>query len=103
MRRLGWQILLGVFLVANSALLYMLHFSLFHDAHHIFIHLLGDIAFLPIEVLLVTLIIHRLLTLRKKRMMLEKLNMVIGAYFSEVGTRREELAQALIVRTRALW
>lgn len=49
MKRLGWQILLGGLLVACSALLYMLHFSLFHDARHIFIYLLGDIAFLPIE------------------------------------------------------
>jgi len=49
--------------------------------------MVGDLAFLPIEVLLVTLIIHRLLTEREKRAKLEKLNMVIGAFFSEVGTK----------------
>jgi hypothetical protein len=48
--------------------------------------MVGDIAFVPIEVLMVTLIIHRLLTEREKRSMLKKLNMVIGAFFSEVGT-----------------
>jgi len=37
--------------------------------------------------LLVTLIIHRVLTIREKRALLSKLNMVIGAFFSEVGTR----------------
>ena len=47
---------------------------------------LGDIAFIFIEVLLVTLIIHRLLGEREKRARLEKLNMVIGAFFSEVWT-----------------
>jgi len=48
--------------------------------------MLGDVAFVPIEVLLVTLIIHRLLSEREKRTRLEKLNMVIGAFFSEMGT-----------------
>ena len=48
--------------------------------------MLGDLAFLPIEVLLVTIIIHQLLGEREKKSKLRKLNMVIGAFFSEVGT-----------------
>lgn len=79
--------MLGILLLVFSAMLYFLHYAIFHDVHHIFIYLLGDIAFVPIEVLLVTLIIHELLTVREKRARLEKLNMVIGAFFSEVGTR----------------
>lgn len=86
MKKIGWQFFLAVFLVFLSALLYVIHYSIFKDAHHIFIYLLGDIAFVPIEVLLVTLIIHRLLSAREKMMRLQKLNMVIGAFFSEVGT-----------------
>ncbi len=87
MKHARWQILLGSTLVLLSALLYISHYAIFRDAHHIFIYMLGDIAFVPIEVLLVTLIIHRLLTRREKRAIMEKLNMVIGAFFSETGTR----------------
>ncbi len=87
MRRVPWTLGLGIGLVALSAILYVLHFAIFRDAHHIFIYLLGDIAFVPVEVLLVTVVIHRLLADREKRTRLEKLNMVIGAFFSEVGTR----------------
>jgi len=87
MKRLNWQIILGLFLIALSALFYLIHYAIFKDAHHIFIYMVGDIAFVPIEVLLVTLIIHRLLGEREKRSMLHKLNMVIGAFFSEVGTQ----------------
>jgi hypothetical protein len=47
--------------------------------------MLGHIAFVPINVLLVTLILQKLLNYRDKRIMLKKLNMVIGAFFSEVG------------------
>ncbi len=86
MGRLRWQIGLGAGLVAASAALYGLHFLIFHDAHHIFIYGLSELAFMPLEVLLVTLILHQLLDRRDKRAMLYKLNMVIGAFFSEVGT-----------------
>jgi hypothetical protein len=70
-----------------SAAFYFFHYAIFHDAHHIFIYMVGDIAFVPIEVLLVTVIIHRVLSAREKNARMEKLNMVIGAFFSEVGTQ----------------
>jgi hypothetical protein len=77
---------LGIALIILSAFVYFIHYLLFHDIHHIFIYLVGDIAFVFIEVLLVTLIIHQLLSEREKRAMLEKMNMAIGTFFSEVGT-----------------
>ena len=86
MNRTNWLIYLTVALVVLSTLVYVLHFAIFRDVHHIFIYLVGDIAFVPIEVLLVTVIIHRLLSQREKRALLNKLNMVIGAFFNEVGT-----------------
>jgi hypothetical protein len=87
MKRLKWQVQLGIALLLASIILYSIHYLLFRDLHHIEIYTLGDIAFVPIEVLLVTLIIHRLLNEREKRMRLQKLNMVIGVFFSEIGTR----------------
>ena len=86
MKQWNWRIVIGILLVALSAVVYFVHFLIFRDAHHIFLYLIGDIAFLPIQVLLVTLIIDRLLNEREKRSLLNKLNMVIGAFFSEVGT-----------------
>jgi hypothetical protein len=85
MKHVKWQILLGVILITLSAIFYLIHFAIFRDAHHIFLYLIGDIAFVFIEVLLVTLIIHQVLALREKRILLEKMNMVIGSFFSEVG------------------
>ena len=86
MKKIKGQLILGFGLVAVSAILYLTHFLIFRDTHHIFIYLLGDLAFLPIEVLLVTLVIDRVLSAREKKSMLNKLNMVIGAFFSEVGS-----------------
>jgi hypothetical protein len=47
--------------------------------------MVGDLAFLPLEVLLVVVIIERLLARRERQAKLEKLNMVVGAFFSELG------------------
>lgn len=85
MKTFKWQLLLSTVLVVTSIGLYVLHFLIFRDARHIFIYLLGDIAFLPFQVLFVTLIINQLLSNRDKRVKLKKLNMVIGTFFSEVG------------------
>lgn len=85
-RRIYPRILLGLLLVLLSIFFYVIHYLLFKDAHHIFIYLVGDIAFVFIEVLLVTLIIHQILSEREKRAIFKKLNMVIGAFFSEAGT-----------------
>lgn len=85
MKRMYHNIIFGVVLLALSVLVYFAHYLIFKDAHHIFIYLVGDIGFVFIEVFLVTLIIHRLLEARAKNARLNKLNMVIGAFFSEVG------------------
>jgi hypothetical protein len=91
MKRMNWQVLLGMCLLVLSALFYFLHYLIFRDPHHIFIYLIGDIAFVFVEVLLVTLIIHSALEQREKKARLEKLNMVIGVFYSEVGTNLLEI------------
>jgi len=104
------QILFGLLLIFLSVLFYSLHYAIFRDLHHILIYLIGDIAFVFIEVLLVTLIIHHILNERAKQAMIKKLNMVIGAFFSEAGTpllkffsqfdaESESLSKHLIVDT----
>lgn len=90
MKTQKWQIVFGIILIAFSAVLYYIHFLVYQDTHHIFIYLLGDIAFVPIEVLLVTLIIHNLLSIREKKSKMAKLNMVIGTFFSDTGTALAE-------------
>ncbi|MBN2589887.1 MAG: hypothetical protein JXA96_08485 [Sedimentisphaerales bacterium] len=80
------RVLFGLLLILLSILFYSLHYAIFRDMHHIIIYLIGDIAFVFLEVLLVTLIIHHILNERAKQAMIKKLNMVIGAFFSEAGT-----------------
>ena len=87
MRRHRDFILIALGFIVLSGLLYYAHFLVFHDTHHIFIYLMGDVVFVPLEVFLVVIVAERLLARREKRSMLNKLNMVVGAFFSEVGLR----------------
>lgn len=84
-KNLKSQVYLGILLVLLSAVFYYVHFLIFKDAHHIYIYLLGDIAFVFLEVLLVAMVLHQLLHYREKAAMFKKMNMVIGAFFNEIG------------------
>jgi len=84
-KRLSWQVDLAAALVAVSALLYYVHYLVFRDVRHIFIFLLGDLAFIPIEVAVVALVINRLLSVREKRVLMKKMNMAIGTFYSAMG------------------
>jgi len=81
----NWRIITAIIFLLLSIIFYFIHYLIFHDAHHIFIYLIGDIAFVFIEVILVTLIIHQLLNQWEKNSHLKKLNMVIEVFFSEFG------------------
>jgi len=84
-RRFSFIIYLALAFLVLSGVVYFVHYLVFRDIHHIFIYMVGDLAFLPLEVLLVVLIIERVLAQREKRAKLEKLNMVVGAFFTEAG------------------
>ena len=84
--RTGWLIGFAAALLALSLLLMGVHYVLFEDIHWLEKYVVFELAFLPIEVIVVTLILDRLLEGRERKERLEKMNMVIGLFFSEVGT-----------------
>ena len=102
MKQYTWQVLLGTSLILASASLYIIQIVVFHDARSTFFYLLQDIAFIPIQVLLVTLILNQLLNMREKMAMLNKMNMVIGTFFSEAGTGLLKLFAGFDQNTDAL-
>ncbi|MDD5307542.1 MAG: hypothetical protein PHU25_09515 [Deltaproteobacteria bacterium] len=86
-RRRSSALWLGLGLAALSVALYAALYETrpgrFED---IFFYTFLDVAFIPVNVLIVGLLINGLLAMREKERKLDKLNMVIGAFFSEVGT-----------------
>ena len=86
----------AVLLLLLCAAVYFAHYLIFRDVHHIFIYLIGDIAFVFLEVLLVTLVLDRLLQAREKRAREHKMNMVIGTFFSAMGQELLALMAPLV-------
>jgi hypothetical protein len=82
-----WQVLFALSLVILSILFYLITDMIFGDERNILSRLAEEISFLPLEVLLVALIIEKIFSHMEKRSRMEKLNMVIGTFFIEVGTK----------------
>jgi len=87
MKHLRKQMLLAAALIALSSAIYVAQVWIFHAERDTFFYLFQDLAFVPIQILLVTVIVDQVLRIRERMALLKKLNMVIGAFFSEVGTQ----------------
>jgi hypothetical protein len=79
------DIIFTAVLAISSMILYIIHYLLFNDIHHISIFALSDLAFVPIEVIFVSLILHRVLSSNEKKKKSLKLYMVIEVFFSGMG------------------
>jgi len=86
MKKSDWRVKFSILLILSSVLLYSIHYFIFRDAYYLFILMVSELAFIPIEVLLVTLVIDRVVKEREREGLIEKFNLIIGIFFSEVGT-----------------
>ncbi len=84
---MAWQFWFGMSLVLMSVLVYGLQIIIFNNIHDTMFYFMQDLAFIPITVLLVTLLINRMMEIREKRVLLRKMNMLVGVFFSEVGLK----------------
>lgn len=84
-------------LVSVSLLLYGMDYVLLGNVKELTIWFLGNLAFLPVYVIIVTLLIERVLKERERQAVMRKLNMVIGVFFSEVGNRLLKELSASVV------
>jgi hypothetical protein len=79
------DVALAAILLLASVAFYAAQLVIFADPEATYFYILQDFAFLPISVLVVTLVLERLLELRDRRQRLEKLRMLIGTFFSWTG------------------
>jgi len=109
LKRYGGLLLLAAGLLAASGATYAVLYVLFENVRDMVFYTILDLAFLPIQVVLVGIVIEGLLARRQRRERMHKMNMVIGVFFTEMGTRllgdlarslanRGDVAKALGVR-----
>lgn len=75
-----------IILAATSLLLYGVDYVLLNrNFRELSVWFLGNLAFLPLYVIIVTMMMERVIRERERQTLMRKLNMVIGVFFSEVG------------------
>ncbi|KAB0669625.1 hypothetical protein F6V30_12550 [Oryzomonas sagensis] len=74
-------------LAGASLALYLIDYSVLGNSRDIASSFLGNLAFLPLYVIFITLIVEQIVRERERQAVMRKLNMVIGVFFSEVGNR----------------
>jgi hypothetical protein len=77
--------LLVLLFIATPVLLYFIDYLYFRDTKRIFIQIVDNLAFVPLSVFVVAIVINRLLAERERQARIHRMNMVVGAFFSEVG------------------
>jgi len=85
-RRYSWQIKLGIALVCISILIFTIKITILKNTQDTMNYIFNSLGFLTISAFLVTIILNELLSIRARKQRLEKLNMVIETFYSEVGT-----------------
>lgn len=86
MKLFDWKAILVTSLLALFVLSYAVHYAFFRDADYIFKLLIEQVGSASILAPLIMVVMNQVFTNREKRNMLRKLNMVIGAFFSQIGT-----------------
>lgn len=94
MRNRSGIIIIACILVVISLAIYIIHQLLFNNLKDTLYYTIMDLAFLPLQVLLVGIIIERLLARREAAEKISKLNMVVGTFFSEIGNNLSKLLLA---------
>ena len=77
-------IIAGLTAVLASGIMYLIDYLIFRDTRQLLIQLVDNLAFIPISVFIVVVVLGRLIARQEKLQIMHKLNMVVGAFFSEV-------------------
>lgn len=74
-----------VLLTILSAAIYFIQYLIFHQTENTLFYLLQDLAFVPIQVVMVTIILNRFLNIMETRKKIKKINVIISTFFVEAG------------------
>lgn len=85
MSNLRDNVILFVTLTVSSVIIYFIQYAIFRDASSTFFYFLQDMAFLPFQALIVSLVINRFLNVTEKRRKIKKNNVAISTFFVETG------------------
>ena len=85
MKSNDWKIKLAILLIVVSILLYSGAYFAFNEPEKVIFYIVIDLAFIPLDILIVVLVIEGIIERKEREALMEKLDMILGAFFSEIG------------------
>ncbi|CEN79484.1 hypothetical protein [Paraclostridium sordellii] len=85
MKKIRYYFVISFILIALSAVMFLTHYLVFGQALNTAYYSLMNLCFIPINSLVVTIILEKLIDYRAKKDRIEKINMLVGIFFTEVG------------------
>jgi hypothetical protein len=101
MKRLRFEHIIIIVLVLVSILFYVLQEVIFHNPEESSYLFFQDLAFLPLNIVLVTFVLEQVLRSREKRERLEQLNILVSTFFTDTGTAILETMQSCMDTQRS--
>lgn len=84
-KRLSWKVKFSILMVILIIVIYGSNYLVLGDAEHIISYVWTHLGFIPVDILLVAFLLDEIIEKKEKEAMLEKLDMLMSTFFSEVG------------------
>lgn len=83
--RLSWKAKFSILMVILIIVIYGSNYLVLGDAEHIISYIWTHLGFIPVDILIVAFLLDEIIERKEKEAMLEKLDMLMSTFFSEVG------------------
>ena len=84
-KRLSWKVKFSIVMVLLIIIIYGSNYLVLGDAEHIISYIWTHLGFIPVDILIVAFLLDEIIEKKEKEAMLEKLDMLMSTFFSEVG------------------
>ena len=79
------NVFLFIILTGSSAAIYLVQYAIFKDPTNTAYYFFQDMAFVPIQALIATLLINKFLSITEHQRKMKKINVIISTFFVETG------------------
>lgn len=80
-----WKIKFSILMIILIIIIYGSNYLVLGDAEHIISYIWTHLGFIPVDILVVAFLLDEIIERKEKEAMLEKLDMLMSTFFSEVG------------------
>ena len=87
MKKSNYYMLVSIILIAMSCIMFFIHYLVFGQVVNTAYYSLMNLCFIPINSLVVTIILEKIIDHKAKEERMNKLNMLVGIFFTEVGCK----------------